>query len=329
MNPLISIIVPVYNAACYLERCIESIIKQTYTHLEIVLVDDGSTDESLHICKKWAKQDKRIQVIAQVNKGVSSARNAGIKNATGDYLILLDSDDWLITDTCKILLSQMKQQNADCVICGLKQTSGNIWAPAFDRFYESSATFKHDFAYWLDTELLSSSVNKIYKRTKIKELYPEDISYGEDLIFVLNYLKCCERISFIKAPLYQHEVYNSVSLTHSFEPIRFFNLEYIQQAILAFADDEGKKNIRIYDKYVRDIIRSIRMWYKKKDIPLARKNNIVRQWIRNSYMKKLKISNYSLSWKDMFILYCLKINSFTGINLVVNGKEYVKNSLKM
>ena len=324
MNPLISVIVPVYNTANYLDRCIESVVGQTYKHVEIILVDDGSKDDSLQICERWAKQDGRIQVMPQSNKGVSSARNTGIKNATGDYLILLDSDDWLAIDTCEKLLAYIVQQNADCVVCGLKQTSGNIWAPAFNRLYENLTAFKHDFIYWLDTELLSSSVNKIYKRAKVKDLYPEDMSYGEDLVFVLNYLKHCERISFIKEPFYQHEVYNSVSLTHSFAPIRFLNMEYIQQSILAFADEEGKKNIRIYDKYMRDAIRSIRMWYNSKGIPLTRKNYVVRQWINGSYMKKLKSSDYHLHWKDRLILYCLRRNIFMGINLIVNGKEYIK-----
>lgn len=324
MNPLISVIVPIYNTANYLDRCVESLVGQTYKYVEIILVDDGSKDDSLQICEKWAQQDGRIQVITQSNKGVSSARNTGIRNATGDYLILLDSDDWLATDTCEKLLAHIIQQNADCVVCGLKQTSGNIWAPAFNRLYENLTAFKHDFIYWLDTELLSSSVNKIYKRAKVKDLYPEDMSYGEDLVFVLNYLKHCGRISFIKEPFYQHEVYNSVSLTHSFAPVRFLNMEYIQQAILAFADEEGKKNIRIYDKYMRDTIRSIRMWYKSKGISLTRKNDVVRQWINSSYMKRLESSDYHLHWKDRLILYCLKRNVFMGINLIVNGKEYIK-----
>lgn len=328
MNPLLSVIVPVYNAADYLDRCIESVVGQTYSYLEIILVDDGSEDDSLQICEIWAKQDGRIQVITQPNKGVSSARNMGIKKAIGDYLLLLDSDDWLAIDTCEKLLSHMKQQHTDCVVCGLRQTSGKIWAPEFDRSYENLTAFKHDFIYWLDTELLSSSVNKIYKRAKIRELYPEEMSYGEDLVFVLNYLRHCERISFVKEPFYQHEVYNSVSLTHSFDPVRFFNLEYIQQSILAFADDEGKKNIRIYDKYVRDSILAIRMWYKSKNIPFARKNAIISQWINRSYMKRLRSSDFRLSWKDRFILFCAKKNVFIGIHLIVNGKTYIKKLLK-
>lgn len=240
--------------------------------------------------------------------------------------MLLDSDDWLTADACEKLLALIKGKNADCIVCGLKQTSGNIWAPAFDKDYSDLASFKCDFIYWINTELLSSSVNKIYKRGLITELYPENMSFGEDLVFVLNYLKHCNRISFTQEPLYQHEVYNSVSLTHSFSPARFSNLEDIQKAILDFADDKNKINPRIYDKYVKDALHLTRMWYKNKNVPYIRKKEIIGEWLKQSYIRKLKISDYQLHWKDRMLLHCLHMSCFIGINLIVNGKEYI-NSL--
>lgn len=328
MNQLISIVIPVYNAADYLNRCIKSVIGQTYHHLEIILVDDGSKDNSLQICKDWGEKDDRIQVIGQINKGVSSARNVGIKNATGDYLLLLDSDDWLVTDACEKLLRCMEQQSADCVIYGLKQTSGNIWTPKFDRTYKSLAAFKNDYIYWIGTELLSPSVNKIYKRSKIMKLFPEEMSYGEDLVFVLNYLSNCERISFIRDTYYQHNVYNYGSLTHTFVPTRFSDLESIQRAILAFADDEGKKDKHIFDKYVRDSIRMIRMCYKCNNLSLAEKNNSISKWMAGSYLKDLNDSNLNLTWKERLLLFCAKNSIHIGLNLIVNGKAYIKNLLR-
>jgi glycosyltransferase involved in cell wall biosynthesis len=95
MNDLVSIIVPVYNTAYYLPKCIKSMLNQTYHNIEIILVDDGSTDKSATICDKYAKRDKRIRVIHKKNGGVSSARNTGIENATGRYIMFVDSDDWL------------------------------------------------------------------------------------------------------------------------------------------------------------------------------------------------------------------------------------------
>ena len=98
MDDLISVIVPVYNVEEYLDRCIESIVNQTYKNLEILLIDDGSTDNSYNICDKWAKKDNRIKVVHKENGGVSSARNVGLDVATGDYIGFVDSDDYISID---------------------------------------------------------------------------------------------------------------------------------------------------------------------------------------------------------------------------------------
>ena len=106
----ISVIVPVYNTEAYLDRCIKSLFCQSYADLEIILVDDGSKDGSLRICRKWEQRDSRIQVISQPNLGVSSARNEGIRKSTGDLIMLLDSDDWLAADACEKLLDTNKRE---------------------------------------------------------------------------------------------------------------------------------------------------------------------------------------------------------------------------
>lgn len=326
MSSLVSIVVPIYNAVQYLDRCIRSVVDQTYTDLEIILVDDGSKDNSLQICEKWRQRDHRIRIISQSNHGVSFARNIGIKKSNGDYLMLLDSDDWLDVEACEKLLRKIKMQNADCVICGFKQTSGNIWAPKWDRDYLTLSSFKQDFIYWINTELLSSSVNKMYKRDLINKFYPEDMSFGEDLIFVLNYLENCKRISFIRESFYQHEVHNSVSLTHSFSPIRFSNLEDIQNKIELFADEYSKSDIRIYRKYIRDALHMIRMLYKNKEVSYKEKRDIINQWMLHSYMKRIglfDLYSFPMLWKDRMILNCLFVHCFIGINLIVNGKKYI------
>jgi glycosyltransferase involved in cell wall biosynthesis len=114
---LVSIIVPVYNASTYLPRCLESLINQTYGELEIIVVNDGSTDDSQKICDDYAKKDKRIVSIVQKNKGVSSARNVGIDIATGKYLQFVDADDYVEPTYTELLLSQMQGANVDLAIC--------------------------------------------------------------------------------------------------------------------------------------------------------------------------------------------------------------------
>ena len=117
-NPKISIIVPIYNTEKYLSKCIESIQNQTYKNLEIILVNDGSTDHSLQICHKYALNDQRIIVIDKENRGISSARNSGLDIASGDYIGFVDSDDYISKDMYQYLLKASLKQNADIVECG-------------------------------------------------------------------------------------------------------------------------------------------------------------------------------------------------------------------
>ena len=114
---MISVIIPIYNTGKYLERCIDSILKQTYKELQVILVNDGSTDNSLSIMKEYMKQDPRIFIIDRPHEGVSAARNAGLKEATGEYISFIDSDDWIEPDMYKIIHDILLENNADRVSC--------------------------------------------------------------------------------------------------------------------------------------------------------------------------------------------------------------------
>ncbi|WP_010630804.1 glycosyltransferase family 2 protein [Sporolactobacillus vineae] len=124
MEPLISVIVPVYKTEQYLDQCIESLVMQTYRNLEILLVDDGSPDRCPEICDSWAERDPRIRVIHKVNAGASSARNTGLDLAKGDYLAFVDCDDWIHCDTYEWLINNLKKEHADLAICSEFQVFG-------------------------------------------------------------------------------------------------------------------------------------------------------------------------------------------------------------
>ena len=123
-NPLISVIVPVYNVAAWLPRCVDSILAQTYEHLEILLVDDGSTDNSGEICEQYAKKDTRVRVIHKENGGLSSARNAGLDKASGGYIGFVDSDDWIEPEMYGEMLALMEQNHAQLVCAGRYDVDG-------------------------------------------------------------------------------------------------------------------------------------------------------------------------------------------------------------
>ena len=117
MNSLVSIIVPVYNAAKYLSRCLNSVVNQTYSNLEIILINDGSTDSSLDICKKYAKEDKRVILVNKNNEGVSIARNEGMQKSSGEYIAFLDADDWITPNYIEQLMIPFSNENVDISIC--------------------------------------------------------------------------------------------------------------------------------------------------------------------------------------------------------------------
>ena len=125
MNELISIIVPVYKVEPYLNKCVDSIINQTYKNIEIILVDDGSPDNCGKICDDYTKKDSRIKVIHKKNGGLSDARNYGIEASIGDYIMFVDSDDYISANMCEILLKTAKKYNADIINCNFEEVFSN------------------------------------------------------------------------------------------------------------------------------------------------------------------------------------------------------------
>lgn len=124
--PLISVIIPVYNVEEYLSRCLDSVIKQTYTNLEIIVVDDGATDNSGKICDEYREKDKRIKVIHKLNGGLSDARNVGLDTATGEYISFIDSDDWVSNDYIEYLYLLLVKNECDVSVCGFCRTKEKI-----------------------------------------------------------------------------------------------------------------------------------------------------------------------------------------------------------
>ena len=118
MEEVISVIIPCYNVEKYIDRCMESVLNQTYRELEIILVDDGSTDRTGNICDRYSQIDARVKVIHKENRGLSSARNAGLDICQGDYIFFVDSDDWISHNMYEKMLSSLKSVNADIAVCG-------------------------------------------------------------------------------------------------------------------------------------------------------------------------------------------------------------------
>lgn len=211
-NPKISIIIPVYNTAKYLPSCLNSVVNQTYQNLEIILINDGSTDNSLQIIQKYTKKDSRIKVINQKNQGQSAARNAGLKKATGDYISFIDSDDKIKPDFIKKLLAAYNK-NTSLSVCGihykrLKSKSAEDVYINHLRPRHPKESRKAYILYLLAIDgRMYSSVNKLYRASIAKSLkFDTKLNFAEDTKFVLDYLqKSPGEISFVLEPLY---IYN-------------------------------------------------------------------------------------------------------------------------
>lgn len=165
MEPLISVIVPVYKVEQYLNRCIDSIINQSYQRLEIILVDDGSPDACGKICDKYADKDNRVKVIHKENAGLSSARNAGLVVASGDYIGFVDSDDWIVTDMFESLVGAAERENADIVQCGYQAVLNDRTVKRKYRFAHEGYNVNADIlsAYFLQTKIHAVVWNKLYR----------------------------------------------------------------------------------------------------------------------------------------------------------------------
>ena len=204
-NPKISVIIPVYNTALYLERCIGSVLKNTFHDFEIICVNDGSTDNSLEILNGLAAKDSRIHVIDQENGGVSSARNHGMDEANGEYICFIDSDDWIHPQFFEILVSEAEKSNSLLTIAHFRQTYeySNIFENLSPPF--SSKIIPVTEAFSTDGNLRRAVWARLYKKEHIKDIrFPLDIQYGEDQIFNLlvgsNFSS--ESIAVLDMPLY-------------------------------------------------------------------------------------------------------------------------------
>ncbi len=251
--PNVSVIVPVYNVEKYLKKCIESIISQSLKDIEIILVNDGSTDNSLKICQQFSKMDNRIRLINKANTGVSDTRNTGIEEATGEYIMFVDSDDWLEKQACEIAYKEAKKEDADSVIfCYYRESSkGNT---SKDIFGKEKIIFDKEDVYnkiliptlgltgdrlkkpqRLDT--LVPIYAKIYKTKIIKEKKIKYMSLdkipSECLLFNFDYYLQSTRVVYINNYLYHYRRNNFSSITKGYREKLFdkwiFWIEYMRK----------------------------------------------------------------------------------------------------
>lgn len=308
-NPLVSVVVPVYNVEKYIARCIESILNQTHENLELLLVDDGSPDRSGAICDEYAQKDNRIQVFHTPNGGVSRARNVGLDHASGEYLMFVDSDDWV--EECHVE-KLLPIGDEDLVYGGTKLHRNAV---LFDERKPSAYVATRDewtqnYSDFLSRGLNIFFIHPCYRLSLIREhnlRFVTDIHCGEDGMFNVMFLKYCRKIRYSDTSTYCYEDGDdtSNSLSHRFRP------QYIDSEIVcckATEDMTQKAEYLVRWRSWQGIFRHYRKWltfnqgehraeakqlirrcykteYFRESIPYMRKNGSLDQKVETFFMR--------------------------------------------
>ncbi len=230
MNHLVSVIVPVYNVEKYIDRCIDSIVNQTYENLEIILVDDGSLDDCPKICNRWARKDKRVKVIHKKNGGLSDARNVGLEAANGEYIMFVDSDDWISLEMAEKMLAGILENDADMAICQffVAYSDGTIEEPNVN--YKSTIIdVETAFKLLLQHEQITNHAwRKMYKKALLsKNPFPVGRNY-EDVYTVAQFFIPCKKIVNL-SDAYYYYFQNSTGITKTMTFKSYRDIYYVNK----------------------------------------------------------------------------------------------------
>lgn len=232
----ISIIIPVYNVAQYIDQCLQSVVDQSYTDWECILVDDGSMDSSGAKCDAWCKKDSRFRVIHQQNQGVSAARNKGLEASQGRWVCFVDSDDWLGPDYLRHLIDAI-EDDVDYVISGNESVLNGLVVsravPPSSTVFSLDATGSDSMADLLEPHLPYGPTNKLFRNAMIRDnglKFSTNISYGEDLLFNFSFFEHVRRVATVPVVDYFYRQVLNTSLSHRSRPNRFDN-DYMQWCV--------------------------------------------------------------------------------------------------
>lgn len=331
MNEKISIIIPVYNVEKYLKRCLDSVINQTYKDLEIILIDDGSTDLSSEICDNYAKADNRIKVFHSENKGVSAARNKGLELASGQWIGFIDPDDWINEDMYETLYTSAKKYKVNIAVCAYKSCKDYIsGATRFSKndFLLLNAETSMKFML-VDDTYCGAIWNKLYKKDLLtNKKFKEGMIIGEDVLFNFNLLfKRNVKTVYNRVPKYNYFYRTDSVMNKSNIDKRYFSQLEVRKKIAKEIIQSGNASfINEYNlKYCRILLNLLLK---------ACKNNTSNHKFIYCKLKKenkdyLKIKK-GLRKKETILLFIVSLpyNISTKIMSIWNKLKFVKMKIK-
>lgn len=268
-EPIISAIVPVYNVCMFLARCIESLINQKYPAVEVILIDDGSTDGSDRICDEYADKYEQIKVIHISNGGVGNARNIGLDMATGEYVTFVDSDDWIEPDFFETGMQKLQSHDADIFICEYKEAYDDGRSRIIDKkiaeaLFCTAEAIENTFTWGKNNKSIPWCVGgKIFRATLLKNIrFDTELSMGEDAKALWDIMQGAERVIYTPAALYDYyqrsdSATHALSATHIIDNIRFH--KYL------IKECENKPQMLKYFKKRLDVVRVSSIIYASRN----------------------------------------------------------------
>lgn len=266
MTPLISLVIPIYNVEKYLNQCIDSVLNQDLIDIEIILVDDGSTDDSSMICDEYAQKDNRVKVIHQKNRGLSNARNTGITAATGYYLMFLDSDDWWNEKVSVFEIFKFVNKNPDVDLfiydsIDYNEIDGShlkrkCKAPIYKKKYSTIEAYEY---FSRISNIREAAFNKIIKRSTIlkNKLFFKEGIVNEDIDWMYRILRIVKSISFLQYDLIYYRMGRIGSISNSIKPKNLFDMISIIRESLEYYENEFKNDeIKAFE-----LDNSLKLWF--------------------------------------------------------------------
>ena len=337
-QPRISVIIPVYNVEKYLERCVNSVLTQTMSDLEIILVDDGSPDASPAICDRYAAAETRIRVIHKQNGGLASARNAGLRTATGKYIFFLDSDDWLEPDGMDLLFNTAEKYQVDFVRYrairtgwpGLPENAPARVEPVrelTEGYYDRDRILKEIYPRLLATPQLTlgaivGACGSLYNRAFLEKnnlAFYEEVKFSEDLIYNAHVVKAAQSFYFLDCPCVYHYYYNHNSISKSFRVGRWQSCkETVRLAEEGFiADEEYDFSLQL--NYLRWFC--VFLSLKEKRFLNNRRERVLycRSILLDPMISSLVLRNAALdvSWKQWILMLLVKMRWFCLLDRLI------------
>lgn len=313
--PVVSIVIPVYNAEHYLHKMLDGAVRQTFKDYELILVDDGSTDGSLAVCEDYQQKDARIRVIHQENAGASAARNRGIAECLGEYLTFWDADDEIEPDMLMAMVNNAQENKSDLVVCGVYTdivedskvvSSSKMSEP--DQVIMGNSAIREYVVTTMHSSIIYPVWNKLYRSSLIKKYglqMRKDIEIGEDLIFNLNYIQHIESFSVLSQCFYHYYQYDTGNnLMAQFREDKAEIMEIWVKELFSFSQD-------LSDPYIKEIVLWMKTrWFLSCFIEMVASNKkfnekciYIKTVIEREHLQDIRVS--SLNFFNKAIIKCV------------------------